>query len=662
MRYRAEVDGLRAIAVLSVILFHAGIDAFQGGFVGVDVFFVISGYLITTILLDELESDRFSIARFYERRARRILPALFFVLLVSLPLAWLRLLPEDFRLFFASLAATAAFASNILFWRQSGYFETAAELNPLIHTWSLAIEEQFYLLFPLFLLFAWRLGRTNLRALLVVITLASLAAAHWAAYRSPNLAFFMLPTRAWELALGALVAFRLSDPRKFATKRSSAEAAGLVGIALILFSVVFYSESTPFPSLYALAPTVGAALLILFATGETLAGKLLQARVLVGIGLISYSTYLWHQPVLAFARHATWTEPGVAATSLLIAMSFALGYLSWRFVERPFRARDAFSMRQIFVLTALACVAFGLVGLVGQLSHVKGYQELKNPMLSKKAPVLEQIPFTDCSAMFPGLGTHCRVTGDGEKTIFMWGDSHAGFMASASPAIKGYKLYILSHPGCPPLMGVRRFGGPASVCNRVSTLDGYAHTIKTLKPDVLVLTGRWSLYANGLHKQGVPQKRHFFVNESDDDSTVASQAKRTEVLGRRLRETIEFFSDVETLLVMKQVPDYAQFDFRQIQSSSNFVAPAREIEAWLSSESEMFASLGANEKLQIVDSKVVFCRDGACRTRDDDSNLLYTDDNHLSPIGAIVLWRHLLRDAATLTEDGVTFPGPRVKF
>lgn len=207
IKYRREIDGLRAIAVLAVILFHAGFKAFGGGFVGVDVFFVISGYLITTIILSDMSRQKFSIVTFYERRARRILPALFFVMLCCVPFAWMWLRPVDFKSFSESLVAVSAFSSNILFWRESGYFGTASELKPLLHTWSLAVEEQYYVLFPLFLMALWKLRKRRVFGTLLLGGVLSLIAAQWGAYHKPSAAFYLLPTRAWELAMGALIAF-----------------------------------------------------------------------------------------------------------------------------------------------------------------------------------------------------------------------------------------------------------------------------------------------------------------------------------------------------------------------------------------------------------------------------------------------------------------------
>jgi peptidoglycan/LPS O-acetylase OafA/YrhL len=288
--YRPEVDGLRALAVLPVVLYHAGVPLFRGGFVGVDVFFVISGYLITGILLAELSRGDFSLLRFYERRARRILPALSVMMLACLPMAWLWLDPLDLKGFAKSLVAVPLFSSNLLFWLESGYFDGEADLKPLIHTWTLGVEEQYYLLIPLWLMLTWRLG-TSVRWLsLAAIGLLSLGWAELGAREASSAAFFLLPARAWELLLGSLVALyarRRPGHAHGSGLRQNALAA--LGLGLLGLATFTFDRSTPFPGLHAAVPTLGAALLILFAGPGTLVGRLLATRTLVGIGLISYS-------------------------------------------------------------------------------------------------------------------------------------------------------------------------------------------------------------------------------------------------------------------------------------------------------------------------------------------------------------------------------------
>lgn len=375
VKYRREIDGLRAVAVIPVIFFHAGFKAFEGGFVGVDVFFVISGYLITTIILSDMNNNKFSIVTFYERRARRILPALFFVMLCCLPFAWLWLLPNHLKDFSQSLTAISVFSSNILFWQESGYFGTASELKPLLHTWSLAVEEQYYVLFPLVLMALWKLRIRWIFGSLIVVGVISLVASQWGAYHYPSATFFLLHTRGWELVIGALIAvyfFYKKEHVDFITSRKkTSDFFGFVGLVLIFYSIFAFDKSTPFPSLYALIPTIGAGLIIIFSTSETKVGRFLGIKPIAGIGLISYSTYLWHQPLFAFARHRSLTEPGALLLLALSASSLLLAYVSWRFVESPFRNKGAYSRKKIFCYGALGSFLFIIIGCVG--SHTDGF-------------------------------------------------------------------------------------------------------------------------------------------------------------------------------------------------------------------------------------------------------------------------------------------------
>ncbi len=453
MQHRAEIDGLRAIAVVSVILFHAGFSLFRGGFVGVDVFFVISGFLITTIIISELEDGNFSIVKFYERRARRILPALFLVLLVCLPLSWLWLLPQDMVGFSQSLIAVSTFVSNVLFWRTSGYFETGVELKPLLHTWSLAVEEQYYVIFPVFLMLAWRLGKRWILVLLAVAALGSLAAAQWASAVKPAAAFYLLPTRGWELLVGTFVAFRLSRSGGPLANRSANEAGAWIGLILLAIAILAFGKATPFPSVYALVPTLGTALIILCATSETSVGKLLGSRAFVGLGLISYSAYLWHQPLFAFARQRSLDQPGPLLFGALAVASIFLAYISWKYVETPFRNRHSFSRRRIFEFGAAgsaAFIAFGLAGcytngfegrLAGAQAQFLSHFDNSTPgwkyFLDVGIPgeFRFQCDFYDIAKFRSGNSTSVPVARIADecfvrqptqpKAVFIWGDSHA---------------------------------------------------------------------------------------------------------------------------------------------------------------------------------------------------------------------------------------------
>jgi peptidoglycan/LPS O-acetylase OafA/YrhL len=362
LRYRAEIDGLRAIAVIPVILFHAGFELFSGGFIGVDVFFVISGYLITTIVLEEMEEGSFSLIGFYERRARRILPALFFVIIVCIPFAWMWLTPSAMESFYKSLVAVAAFTSNFLFWNESGYFDAASQQKPLLHTWSLAIEEQFYILFPLFLMVTWKAGIRTISFVIIFLFLLSFSIGQWGAVYKPSAAFFLLVTRGWEILIGVLCAFYLL---KFTTDKYviSCQLMSIVGLGLVVISIFTFDATTPIPGIYMLAPTIGTALLILFANGHGIVTRLLSNRVVVGMGLISYSAYLWHHPILSFAK-----TNHIGVTSEYRFVYFAVGLvvisvLTFKVVEKPFRRVKSFNI-VTYIASWLFILGIGTIGMI----------------------------------------------------------------------------------------------------------------------------------------------------------------------------------------------------------------------------------------------------------------------------------------------------------
>ncbi|MBI1357421.1 MAG: acyltransferase family protein [Acidobacteria bacterium] len=375
--YRREIDGLRAIAVIPVILFHAKLEAFAGGFVGVDIFFVISGYLITRICLAEMWQERFSLMHFYERRVRRIIPALFVVVAACIPFAWFLMLPDPLENFGQSIISTVLSTNNILLFLTTGYWDLAAEFKPLLHTWSLGVEEQYYLLFPLALWMMFTAAPRWIVPTLSVTALASLGLTLWLLHWSPAANFYLLPTRAFELLAGSLCA-AVGPLRR--GRFSGLLGAG--GLAMIFWSVAMYDRSTPFPSLYTLVPVGGAALVILFATEENLAARFLSWKGFVAVGLISYSLYLWHQPLFAFARILSREEPGAAVFVPLIALCVGLSYLSWRFVENP--ARDRKLARPGVFYPAMAGAGVALCA-VGAAFHFTGGAPSRVDVLSTAA-------------------------------------------------------------------------------------------------------------------------------------------------------------------------------------------------------------------------------------------------------------------------------------
>ena len=430
MKYRAEIDGLRALAVVPVILFHAGFELFSGGFVGVDVFFVISGYLITTILIEDIENKRFSIINFYERRARRILPALFFVMFICIPFAWMWMLPIQMKDFSQSLVAVSLFASNILFWKESGYFAEAAEEKPLLHTWSLAVEEQYYVLFPIFLILAWRFGKNRVFWMIVVMAAISLLLSEWGWRNKATANFYLAPTRAWELFAGSIAAFIVQNQ---GVQKNNLLA--LIGLVAIIFSIFFYDETIPFPSFHTLLPVLGVVLIVLYANKETFVAKLLSTKGFVGIGLISYSAYLWHQPLLSFARIQSFGSLSTFLTIILAASSLLLAYLSWKYIEAPFRDRTRINRNLIFVFSFLGVLLFAAFGFIG---HTKdGFRDRFSVLLSGDVGHLEyhryiDEEYFDCepnsiasiALTWEGF-LRCKQSQRGESDWVLLGDSHA---------------------------------------------------------------------------------------------------------------------------------------------------------------------------------------------------------------------------------------------
>lgn len=358
LKYRREIDGLRAIAVLPVIFFHAGVEAFSGGFVGVDVFFVISGYLITSIITNELQSDHgFSLARFYERRARRILPALYLVLAACTVASWFLLVPDQLENYGQSLFATTAFSNNFLLAITTGYWDILTELKPLVHTWSLGVEEQFYFVFPLALILMRKQPAKLVVAVLAALTVGSLVLAELTVRDGGDGIFYLPHTRAWELLIGSLCAYHLQ--RRTGSRN---DFAALLGACMIFYAIFVFDSQTPFPSAWGLFPVVGTALIILFGTSDSWVGKALSFRPVVAVGLISYSAYLWHQPIFAFTRAYFQDRPDALMLSLMAPVALLLAYLSWRYVEAPFRDRRRVSLKAmiwIFVPLSAAFLAIG---------------------------------------------------------------------------------------------------------------------------------------------------------------------------------------------------------------------------------------------------------------------------------------------------------------
>jgi peptidoglycan/LPS O-acetylase OafA/YrhL len=508
LKYRADIDGLRAVAVLSVLAFHIGLNRFAGGFVGVDVFFVISGYLISSIIFADINASHFTIAGFYERRIRRIFPALLAMLAVAGVVAVIYLLPSELVDYAKSTLAATGSASNLYFWWHSGYF-TSPTSKPLLHTWSLAVEEQFYISFPLFLLLVRRFFPQRLRAAVVILFLVSLVTSCIVVSRNPDTAFYMPYTRAWELLLGTLLSLGIFPHLRSAWLRN---LATLGGIGMIMWSVLFYSKDTVFPGLSALVPCVGSALIIWAGeAGASLVGSVLSWRPTVFVGLISYSLYLWHWPVIVLHQMGMLVSIGSITlgghSGLLsqhrldmlieIVLSFFLGILSWRFVERPFRSGPLrLSGRPLFALTGGAMAI--LLGCATWTVFAQGFRGRfpdKALQVASAADVNEEIGSVRTGVCFITTDYHfekynydtCLHEDKDKKNYLLLGDSHSAMLWSAlSSALQHSNVMQASTAACEPSL----YPSGSDDCKKMMSYI-FQQYLPTHQVQGMFIVGRW---------------------------------------------------------------------------------------------------------------------------------------------------------------------------
>ena len=497
-RYRPDVDGLRAVAVMLVVLFHAGLG-FPGGYIGVDVFFVISGFLITGLIFKEQEAGEFQLSRFWLRRVRRILPASLALALAALIAAYFVLWPSDFKRFGASLAAQQLMLSNVYFYRNVNYFTGSSDLIPLLHTWSLAVEEQFYLFYPFLLALLSRLRWKTKGILLTVLAVVSLWLGISTVETNQPFAFYMLPGRAWELLVGGLLWF-LPRPRNVSA--SYREALSLVGMALILGSSLYFDKNTMFPGWTAAPPCLGAALVIYSGSlGSSLVGSLLRQKPVVFVGLISYSLYLWHWPIMAFVRYRFGEELSLSQGLACLLASFLAGALSWRLVETPFRKKQILVTPRRIVVGAI--VASTLLLLAG--AGIRQKQGLPDRYDSAVQKLLAAKKTSSMPARYIVKPDHVRkdklpCCGDlaSSECCLIWGDSHAMDLVPAldqACQAHGLKLYIATHPSTAPLVG---FQSESLLSLKEASRefnDLVLRHIANHKTRAVFLAGFWSTYA-----------------------------------------------------------------------------------------------------------------------------------------------------------------------
>ncbi len=655
MTYRPEIDGLRAIAVVPVILFHAGLDLFSGGFVGVDIFFVISGYLITSIIYEEMVNGDFSISRFYERRVRRILPALFFVSLVCIPFAWFWMLPREFKDFSESIAAVNLFASNFLFAGQSGYFAVSSELKPLIHTWTLAVEEQFYILFPLLLLILKHLRQSRIILVIAGISIASLALAEWGSRVYPTESFYLLPTRAWELCAGALIALGLRQ-RQIRNARL-ARYGSLAGLFLVLFSIFAFDETVRFPSVWTLVPVIGAGLIIVFAGKENSVGQLLSLRPLVQIGLISYSAYLWHQPLFTFARIRSLDAVPTSVFLMLSVVTLALAYMTWHVIEQPFRNRNWLSRSTVFAGSAALAVALIGIGFAGHVTS-----GLPQRLVAEAAAIVKQSDDrnerrSECysnSGRVISPNNACTYNEASHVRVAIWGDSHAnGLSPQLANAIEPYRLSLteLTFTACPPALGYRRMNqGPECARFNRDVLD-FLESSEQIK--VVVLLAKWTHFMEGTsfdNREGGIEigRAGDLALPLDERGAFINDSLRIERLGTLIRDTVEaLLEHGKRVVLIYPVPEVGWHVPSRLAREIQFGIERKEplstsyavFETRTRNTYEQLGRIDDHENLVRVFPESIFCntfvmeRCAAQRGRDP----LYYDSHHLNSLGNALL-------------------------
>ncbi len=635
--YRRDIDGLRAVAVLLVIFFHAGFGLAPGGFVGVDVFFVISGYLITGIIVRELEAGHFTFASFYARQVKRIFPALFVVLTFSAVIAFFVLIPDDLRLFGHSVKSTVFFYSNWFFYNRVNYFDGPAIEKPLLHTWSLAVEEQYYLLWPLALMGLYRCGW--LKALpyaIAALFCLSLAASQIALQSDPAQAFYMLPYRGWELLLGALLSVAPSRP----LSQRAAGALGLAGFAAIGLAAFGFGVKTPFPGLSALVPCLGAAMLIAAGQQErSLSHALLAALPLRFIGKISYSLYLIHWPIFSFAYLALNGEPPAGVRIAIVIVSVALAYLSYRYIETPARRSNL----RLYSLARAAVAAAVVLGLWGGLYAGSNGFPWRAPKsvqaaLAAKFPGYGEWDVSDCrDDPKPGLVHRPCPIGAAARGMqydfVLWGDSHARHFASAfSDQAKSRNLsgLVIWEIRCPPLLNLPE-GVPMVAGCEDANKQAMRWIASQTKLKMVFLGGNWNIYFT-------PRE----LGAARQDSTGARAVRPKTILQSRIEETLSQLRAQGTPAALVEaipsvrvnVPNcaararmFGQLDERCFSFSRQSGGQGVEL------ASSILREVGRSFGVPVVETVSALCVGDACRA-ERNNVILYADDNHVNSAGA----------------------------
>jgi len=666
--YRPDVDGMRALAVLSVVLYHAGVPHLSGGFTGVDIFFVISGYLIGGHIYAELRAGTFSFLRFYQRRVRRILPAFYAVLAFILIAALLLLSPSQTGLLGREACAAVLSGSNILYWGTTNYFTGRGNADPLLMTWSLGVEEQFYAVIPVLMVLLARFRRGLILPAICAICLLSFAFAWIELGIRPMMAFYLLPARAWEIGIGVALALVELNRRRNALPVWLGEAAGAVGLLLMLAPMALLTAETPFPGPAALPSVLGAALTIA-APGSLINTRLLSLAPLTFIGRISYSWYLWHWPLLALAHTLYGGAPPPGATVIAIVSSFGAAVLSYCLIERPFR-RPVCGPAQLLMRYGLVSVA--MLAAAAALWWSRGVPQ-RLPQLARMESTAQALQADACldglAGDQPDLATGCYPVPSTGVSVALWGDSHAAALAPELRAVaagQGYGFAEIDKASCPPLVGathyVPRIPLLGAGCERFNN-----HVMAQIESDrriqIVILTSAWAglfyrTWADGWLTGNPAQARQAPAPDEVNRLFVAA-----------LTATIERLQAAgKQVIVIGDTPFFAVDPLWRVESQS--IPARRSVAAWLRvpdaadtgfaapvtdpnvalATSLVEESVAGVRDVQLVNLKSTLCPEPVrCAYRDGDT-LLYVDSNHLSAAGA----RYALRGFRLPAVNGST--------
>lgn len=637
--YRAAVDGLRGVAVLAVLGFHAFPEIVSGGYVGVDVFFVISGFLITSIIARQLIHQDFSFADFYWRRVRRLFPALILVLAITLALGWVLLLPDELKQLGKHASAAAAFLANFALWRESGYFDTAAEFKPLLHLWSLGIEEQFYLLWPAVLVTLWK-RRMTLLIILAALVIASFALSVHLAQSAPLANFYWPAPRFWELGAGCLLALLREHPRYPGDVAKADDHRFLdfgrnilpvAGLALILASIVEFDATTAFPGWPALLPVVGSLLILATPENAWLHRHVLGSRPLVWTGLISYALYLWHWPLLSFLNILEAGSPPITNRWIALGLSFLLAWLTYRYIELPARRHkdSRFNLR-----LAASAAAAGVAGLI--IYAGGGFAQ----RFDADVQALHHGPRRDlqCVARLEAGApiNYCRTTSAQPPSILFLGDSkaHAIYEVAAPLLAQTHSVMLLGRGGCPPMLNVHATGYDLNEqeCEQVwHTFVRYAHQHK---PKVVIVVGNGSFLITNPNIQLI---RH---------GASATESKEA-IFEYGIRSLLGELTKFSRVIYLGEIPGFATAPscfLRAFRLPTTQCYPERdrtEVELAMAPYNRILTRVqSAFPAVQLVDAVAVLCASNVCSQWPPGKPILYSDDIHLSTAGARLLVEH----------------------